>query len=89
MKNVLNYINEALRIKVGTKVTSATYKFTPETFDDLVNYINDKIDFLDQNETVLDIKQINCKNLTSLENLSTNAFKHITKYKNLKKVDCI
>lgn len=88
MKNVLNYINEALRIKSGIKnITTQKYIFTPQTFDDLVNYINDKINSLDENATVLDIKQIDCKNLTSLEHLSTKAFKHIIKYKNLKKVD--
>ena len=88
MKNVLNYITEALRIKSGMKnITTHTYSFTPKSFDELVNYINEKINSLDKNATLLDIKNIDCKNLKSLENLSMKAFKNIIRYRNLKKLD--
>ena len=67
MKNVLNYINEALRIKAGAKIASKGYKFTPKTKEEFQEYVIQQIKNTADSQT-LDLSYIDCENLPDLKN---------------------
>ena len=68
MKNVKEYINEALRIKSGMKISAKGFTFVPETFYELVEFICKKKDE-SKNSDTLDLSLVDCSQISTLENL--------------------
>ena len=68
MKNVKEYINEALRIKSGMNVSAKGFTFVPETFYELIEFICKKKDESKNSDTI-DLSLVDCSKISTLENM--------------------
>lgn len=65
MKSFSEYIYEALKIKSGAKIGKTAY--TPKSMEDLRGYIKECLKKMPAGDTVLDISNIDCSEMSSLK----------------------